>query len=70
MKKPHRYTLNNISWVLPTFPIYVYPTLAPSVPPLNVVWIWPCYMSHSQVARELPLNRSYLIIISLMQLLK
>ena len=30
-KKPHRFTLYKVSWVLPTFPIFVYSSLA-SVP--------------------------------------
>ena len=41
-KKPHRYTLYKVCWVLPTFPIFVYSASAPNVPPLNVVWICPC----------------------------
>ena len=32
--KPPKYTLYKIGWVLPTFPIFVSPALAPSTPPL------------------------------------
>ena len=32
-----------VGWVLPAFPIFVKPGLAPSAPSLNVVWIRPCF---------------------------
>ena len=37
------YIVQKVGWVLPAFPIFVKPGLAPSPPSLNVVWIRPCF---------------------------